>query len=442
MITASHNPPEYNGYKVYWNDGAQVTPPIDQNIIKNYNSITDFSTISHMPFEKGLEDKLIHWVGEDVEDAYFKSIDSNCLRPELCQEKGGELGIVYTPIHGTGLTPCSRVLEELGFKNVHVVESQAKPDENFPTVKSPNPENPEALELAVDLMKKKSADIVFGTDPDTDRLGIALLHKGEIIYPNGNQIGLLMLHYILETLEEKKALPKNPYFIHTIVTTPLQKIIAEKFGVSVESTLTGFKWICSKMRRIDSEEPHRNFLFATEESFGYLNHNNVRDKDGVSSLSLMSEIALWYKTRGMTLIDGLNELYEKFGFSEENLLCLNYYGKEGSEKIGRIMDRFRSSFTAQFMDEEILSIEDYHKGEVLNVAEGQKHPLDFPQSNVLCYNLVSGDKICVRPSGTEPKIKFYVMIREDQGTLIEKKEKAKNKTNKVLEFIKKEAELS
>jgi len=442
MITASHNPPEYNGYKVYWNDGSQVTPPNDQNVIKHYNSITDFSTISHIAFEKGLEDGLIHWVDENVEDAYFQSIAPNCLRPELCQEKGKDLKIVFTPIHGTGFTPCTRVLKDLDLSNFHVVEEQAKPDENFPTVKSPNPENPEALQMAVDLMKKEKADIVFGTDPDTDRLGIALLHKDQVVYPNGNQIGLLMLYYILETLTEKNALPENPYFVNTIVTTPLQKVIAEKYGVTTESTLTGFKWICSSMRKIDKEQPHRNFIFATEESFGYLNHNNVRDKDGVASLALMSEVALWYKTRGMTLIDALDELYEKFGFSEETLLCLNYYGKEGSEKIDRIMERFRSTIKTHLMDNEILSIEDYDKGEIFDVKKDRPSPLNFPKSNVLCYNLASGNKICVRPSGTEPKIKFYIMIRETEGDLSSKKKAARIKTEQVLNFIKSEAELS
>ncbi len=442
MVTASHNPPEYNGYKVYWSDGAQVTPPNDQNIIKNYYDIKDFSTISHIDFERGLEEGLIHWVGKDVEDAYFNITMPNCLRPELCKEKGKDLKIIFTPIHGTGLIPCSRVLNDMGLENFIVVPDQAEPDENFPTVKSPNPENPEALEKAVSLMKKENADIVFGTDPDTDRLGIALPYKGQVVYPNGNQIGLLMLNYILETKKEKNELPKNPYFINTIVTTPLQKVIANKFGVDTECTLTGFKWICSKMKQIEENEPHRNFVFSTEESFGYMNHNHVRDKDGVASVALMAEIALWYKTRGMNLIEALDELYEKFGYSKETLLCLNYYGKEGAEKIDRIMDRFRSTIKEKFQDDPIESIEDYEKGELYNLDTKSSQKFDFPSSNVLCYNLKSGARICVRPSGTEPKIKFYIMINENSGPLEEKKKSAESKIEKALAFIKKQAELA
>ena len=293
----------------------------------------------------------------------------------------------------------------MGLTNFLVVPDQAQPDESFPTVKSPNPENPEALEKAVALMKKENADIVFGTDPDTDRLGIALPIKERSFYPNGNQIGLLMLHYILETKKERNELPKNPYFINTIVTTPLQKVIANSYGVETECTLTGFKWICSKMKQIEENEPHRNFVFSTEESFGYMNHNHVRDKDGVSSLALMAEIALFYKTKGMTLIDALDEIYTKFGYSKETLLCLNYYGKEGAEKIGRIMDQFRSTIKESFHGSDIES-EDYEKGEVYSLKTKSSQKIDFPPSNVLCYNLSSGDRICVGLQVPSLKLNF------------------------------------
>ena len=358
MVTASHNPPEYNGYKAYWNDGCQVTPPNDQNIIDQYNSITDFNDIKYISIEDGEKKGLIHWVGEEVENEYFKSIYSKAINPKLCRERGSELSIVYTPIHGTGLIPCKRALEDLGLNNIHVVKEQASPNGNFPTVSSPNPENPEALELAVNLLKEKKADIAMGSDPDTDRLGVVISHKDELHYLNGNQIGLLMLHYILVNLREQNRMPDRPYYIKTIVTSELQSVVAKKFGVEVENTLTGFKWICGRLREIEESEPERNFLFGTEESFGYLNHDFCRDKDGISSLTLMAEMTLWYKTQDLTLIDALDKIYEEYGFSHETLLCLNYYGKEGAEKISRIMEYFRENST-EFAGEKVEEVEDY-----------------------------------------------------------------------------------
>lgn len=439
MVTASHNPPEYNGYKVYWSDGAQVTPPYDQKIMNAYYNIKDWDEISYTPYEEALGKGLITLVGRDVEDRYYKLLSEKYVNPKLCQERGDDLKIVFTPIHGTGLVPCKRVLNEMGFINVFVPPEQAAPDHRFPTVKSPNPENPDALHLAVELMKKENADIVFGTDPDTDRLGVAIIKNGEVFYPNGNQIGLLMLHYILTNFKEQNRFPQNPYFVKTVVTTELQAKIASNFGVDVENTLTGFKWICGKMKEIEENEPHRNFLFATEESFGYMNHNFVRDKDGICSVALMAELALWYKTQGMDIVDALDKIYEEYGFSSETLLCLNYYGKEGAEKITRIMNHFRSNFNKEMAGQEILAIEDYDHREIKKVTTNQVEALNFPKSNVLGYQFTSGDKLYLRPSGTEPKIKFYIMINTSSGTLLEKKELAKSRTEMLMDFINKEA---
>lgn len=428
MVTASHNPPAYNGYKVFWNDGAQVTPPNDENIINRYNALNDFSALKHMDFETGVKQGLIHWVGEDVENAYHEAIYAAAINPKLCLERGNELKIVYTPIHGSALIPCREALTRMGFTNVSVVESQAKPDGAFPTVKSPNPENPEALALAVEQMKATGADIVMGSDPDGDRLGMAFIENGEVIYLNGNQIGTLMLHYILENLKTQGRLPKNSYFVKTIVTTPLQETIAAAYDVAVENTLTGFKWICGRMNEIERTQKDRNFLFATEESFGYLNHNNVRDKDGVSSVTLMSEIALWYKTKGMSLIQALDEIYTKFGFSYEHLLSLDYFGKEGADKIKRIMERFRS-LGSNIMDRQAIRVEDYKDGFE-----------NFPKSNVLGYHFDGGDRLYLRPSGTEPKIKFYIMVQEQQGNLADKKTRAAKKIEDFLAYIHAQAE--
>lgn len=440
MVTASHNPPEYNGYKVFWNDGAQVTPPNDKNIINHFNTISEYSTISYKDFDKGVEEGLIHWVGEDVENLYYDAIKSIAINPKLCKERGEELSIVYTPIHGTGLLPCTRALRDLGLTNYKVVEEQAQPDHRFPTVTSPNPENPSALALAVALMEKENADIVMGSDPDTDRLGVALKHDGIVKYLNGNQIGILMLHYMLTNLKEQNRMPTDPYFVKTIVTTPLQEKIAAEFGVKCENTLTGFKWICGLVNKIEREEPNRNFLFGTEESFGYLNHGFARDKDGISSVTLMAEMALWYKTQNLNLFDALDKIYEQYGFSHESLLCLNYYGKEGGEKIGRIMENFRAANLSEICGDKVSILEDFKFQKSLSFTDNLESKLDLPSSNVLGFNFENGNKVFLRPSGTEPKIKFYIMIQETEGSLEEKKEKALKKTEEILDFVKSESE--
>ena len=425
MVTASHNPPEYNGYKVFWSDGAQVTPPNDQNIINNYNSIQDFSTIKVLPFEIGMKENLIAWIDDSVEESYYKVIHEAMINPGMCAENGSKLKIVYTPIHGAGLVPCSRALKDLGFTDVHVVAEQAQPDGRFPTVKSPNPENPDALKMAVELMDKVGADIVMGSDPDTDRLGVALKVDGVVHYLTGNQIGILTLHYILS--EKKKAgnLKGENYVVKSIVTTPLLDTIAESFGVEVYNTLTGFKWICAKMNELEKSSPNKNFIFATEESYGYLCHTFARDKDGVSSVSQMAEVALFHKLRGDNLLQALDKIYEEFGFSREDLLSLDYFGIEGSEKISRIMTNFRNFSDKSILDYKIAEIKDYSLG-----IEG------LPKSNVLGFFFENGNQVYLRPSGTEPKIKFYIMIQEKDGNLTNKKMNAEIKATKYLDYFK------
>ena len=429
MVTASHNPPEYNGYKVFWSDGAQVIPPNDQNIINNYISISDFGTIKHIPFSEGEKLELIKWVGIDVENLYHAAILSKAINPKLCHSEGSKLKIVYTPIHGAGLVPCSKALLDLGFSNLHIVEKQAKPDGNFPTVKSPNPENPSALKLAVELMEEVNADIVMGSDPDTDRLGVAIKSNGNIEYLTGNQIGILKLHYILSQLKTQNKLTKNSYFVKSIVTTSLLDVIANSFGTEVYNTLTGFKWICGKMNQIEKSDPDKQFIFATEESYGYLSHTFARDKDGVSSVSMMAEVALFYKLKGLDLLAALDLIYEEYGFSHESLLSLDYFGIEGQEKIARIMKKFRTIPQNNIIGNKISETRDYSTGY-----------LDLPKSDVLGFFFENGDQFYLRPSGTEPKIKFYIMIQEKQGSLQEKKTRAQEKTEKLLAFIKEETD--
>lgn len=435
MVTASHNPPEYNGYKVYWNDGAQVTPPNDQFIIDKFYAIKDFSTIKRIDFEDGLKKDLISWVGEDVENAYYDAILSKTIRPDFCRENGSDLKIVYTPIHGTGLLPCKRALNDLGFSNVEIVKEQAEPNSDFPTVSSPNPENPSALKMAVDLMQETNADIVMGSDPDTDRLGVAHKHDGKIEYLNGNQIGVLMLHYILSNFKGQGKLSDNSYFVKTIVTTPLQDVIAKAFNVEIFNTLTGFKWICGKMNELERTSPEKEFVFATEESFGYLPHTFARDKDGIASVTLMAEVALFYKKQGKSLTEALDSIYEEYGFSKETLVNKVYQGKAGAEKITRIMDHFRSLKPSTLCGLDIQVIEDYLEGTTLDLETNKSTDLNMPKSNVIGYHFKDGSRLYLRPSGTEPKIKFYIMIQVASGSLEEKKKLASVTTEKFLAFI-------
>ncbi|MCR9203112.1 MAG: phospho-sugar mutase [Halobacteriovoraceae bacterium] len=435
MVTASHNPPEYNGFKVFWADGAQVTPPNDKNIIKEFNDITDYASIPVMPFEEGESKGLIKWIGEETRQHYFNAIKENSLGLEECQKYGKELKVVYTALHGTGWEPCSRALTDIGLTNIYSVKEQQEPDETFHTVSSPNPENPEALELAVKLMEKEGADIAMGTDPDTDRVGVALFHNGKVEYINGNQIGILMLHYTCSQYEAQGKMPKKPYFVKTIVTTDLQTRIAKKYGVEVENTLTGFKWICGRVEEIDKEDPERTFIFGTEESFGYLNHRNVRDKDGVSSVALMAEIALHYKRKGKNLIEALDDIYEEFAFSHERLLSLNYYGKEGAEKIQRIMDSFRNYEGKDICGQGIDTLSDFKNDTIKNFKTGESTRLGSLSSNVLGFQFENGNKLFLRPSGTEPKIKFYIMIQAQDGTLEDKKAQSYELAETFVNFI-------
>lgn len=425
MVTASHNPPEYNGYKVFWSDGAQVTPPNDQNIINNYYAITDFSTVKVMPFEDGLKANMIEWIKDEVEESYYKAILGKSINAKMCKDNGSKLKIVYTPIHGAGLVPCSRALSDLGFTDVHVVAEQAKPDGRFPTVKSPNPENPSALKMAVDLMDKVGGDIVMGSDPDTDRLGVAIKVNGVVHYLTGNQIGILKVHYMLSEMKKAGKLTGENYVVKSIVTTPLLDTISHSYGVEVFNTLTGFKWICGKMNELEKSAPQKKFVFATEESFGYLCHTFARDKDGVSSVSQMAEVALFHKLQGHNLLEALDKIYEEFGFSREDLLSLDYFGIEGSEKISRIMTNFRNFSDNNILGNAIANIKDYSKG-----IEG------LPKSNVIGFFFENGNQVYLRPSGTEPKIKFYIMIQEKEGTLANKKLNAEIKATQFLDYFK------
>lgn len=417
MITASHNPPIYNGFKAFWNDGAQVVPPTDKEIISEYNQLSDWNDVKFMSFEEAEAKGLACWTDDKVDEAFYQVVQERVIQDlSMCKNNGDKLSVVYTAIHGTGEVPCREVARRIGLTKFYSIPEQAKPDGNFPTVKSPNPEDPKALKLAVEYMLANNGDIVFGTDPDGDRLGVIVKHQGKAEIINGNQIGALMIYYLFLRKSENKTLPSNPLVIKSIVTSPIQNAIVESFGGTVMDTLTGFKWMAGLLKELEDKKSPYNFVFASEESFGYMPHNASRDKDGVSSMALMSEVALYFKLRGKTLIDALDEIYEKFGFYYESLLSFDYEGIVGSEKIARIMEYFRKYPEEHFAGEKIVSREDY-------LSPSSK----LPKSNVLSFTFESGNKLFLRPSGTEPKIKFYTMVREVSGDLNSKKANALKK---------------
>lgn len=442
MITASHNPPIYNGFKAFWNDGAQVVPPVDKEIINEYNKLTDWNQIKHMSFEEAVSKKLAEWTDEKVDNAFYEVIEKRVIQdPDLCKKHGSELSIVYTALHGSAEVPCNVTAKRLGFSKFYSIPEQAKPDGNFPTVKSPNPEDPKALAIAIDYMLKNNADIVYGTDPDGDRLGVVVNHHGKPAILNGNQIGALMIYYIFSYKSEKKTLPENALVVKSIVTSPIQNAIVEHFGGTVLDTLTGFKWMAGLIRELEEKKSPYNFVFASEESFGYMPHKESRDKDGVSSMALMSEVALAFKKKGMTLVDALDEIYSKFGFFHESLLSHDYEGIQGAQKIKRIMEFFRNYPETHLAGEEIVAKEDYEASIATDLRAKSTKTITLPKSNVLSFTFASGNKLFLRPSGTEPKIKFYTMVRETEGDLQAKKENAALKVkiieDKINEFCEK-----
>lgn len=434
MITASHNPREYNGYKVYWDDGCQVTPPHDSLIIKKYQEIHDYSEIKTGDYENFIKSGMIQIIDEECENKYFQIIKDKCFEKELCETKGPDLSIIYTPLHGVGGKSIPRALESLGFKGLHLVQSQIMPDGNFPTVSPPNPEEPAALKEAINLMEEVNGDLVMATDPDADRLGVVIPFEGKNHILNGNQIGLLLFNYIVTQKKKNNSLGKNPLLIKTIVTSPLQQVVAEKNGVKVLNTLTGFKWICGKMREIEDRKEELNVLFSTEESFGYLSHTNVRDKDAVDACSLMAEMALFYKSKGKNLIEVLRDLYEEYGFSKETLIAKNYLGIEGKTKISNIVDHFRNWEKSSLGTLSIVSKTDVKAGKK-TLLNGDSEPIDLPSSNVIGFELDKNCFVWLRPSGTEPKIKFYLMIQAKGSNLKESEEMAEKITQELTREI-------
>ncbi|MCU4932513.1 phospho-sugar mutase [Bacillus cereus] len=412
VLTASHNPPEYNGYKVYGEDGGQLPPKEADELISYVNAVEDELTVEVADVEQLKADGLLHIIGQEVDDAYVAELNNVIINKEMVQKVGKDLKIVFTPLHGTSNISVRRGLKEVGFTDVTVVKEQELPDPNFSTVKSPNPEEHAAFEYAIRDGEKVGADVLIATDPDADRLGVAVRnHNGEFQVLTGNQTGALMLDYLLSQKKENGTLPENGVVLKTIVTSEIGRTIAKAYGLDTVDTLTGFKFIGEKIRQYE-ESGQYEFQFGYEESYGYLIRPFCRDKDAVQSVLFACEVAAYYKSQGKTLYDGLLEVFEKYGFFREDLVSLTLKGKDGAEKIQEMMATFRENPPKEVAGLTVVAVEDYKASIVTSLQDGHKEEIHLPKSNVLKYQLEDGSWFCLRPSGTEPKIKFYFGVKD------------------------------
>ena len=420
VITASHNPPEYNGYKVYWADGGQVPYPRDEAIIEEVNAVTDFHTIKTANKDEAVKAGLFNVIGEEVDEAFDKNVLAQIVNPEIIKEQH-DLKVVYTPIHGSGNKPVRRVLEKAGFENVTVVPEQELPDSEFTTVGYPNPENPAVFELAIKLAEKIDADIILGTDPDCDRVGAVVKTKdGSYTVLTGNMTGTLICNYICSQKAKLGTLPKNGALVSTIVSSEMTKAIAKKYNLAYFDVLTGFKYIGEKIKEFEQTGDYQ-YVFGFEESYGCLSGTYARDKDAVVASLLICEMAAYYKSRGMSLYDGLMELYDTYGVYKEIIHSITLKGIEGIENMKKIMDTLRKDAPSEIAGVKVTETRDYLEDKIVDVATGKVSPTNLPKSNVLYFTLADDTWFCVRPSGTEPKIKIYFGTKADTVENAEKK---------------------
>lgn len=429
VITASHNPPEYNGYKVYWEDGAQITPPKDTQIIDCVRQVTDYASIQTMNKEEALSQGLLTMIGKEIDDRYIEELKKLVENPQVIKNHGKDLKIVYTPLHGTGNIPVQRILAELGFEQVYVVPQQEQPDGNFPTVSYPNPEDERAFTLALQLAKEKDADLVLATDPDADRLGVYAKDSktGEYQPFTGNMSGMLICEYLLSQKQAKGTLPEDGVIVKTIVTTNMANEVAKAYGMdNVVVTLTGFKYIGEQIKLFEQYLSH-SYVFGFEESYGCLVGTHARDKDAVAAVMALCEAAAYYRSIGKTLWDAMLDMFEKYGYYREGLQSITLKGVEGSKKIQEILRQFRENPPRQIGAYQVLRARDYQLGEIIKLADGEIISTGLPKSNVLYYELEEDAWCCVRPSGTEPKIKFYMGVRgKDFADATQKMEQLKS----------------
>lgn len=411
VITASHNPPEYNGYKVYWEDGAQITAPKDKEIITEVRNVTDFHTVKTMDEEAAKAAGLLTIIGKEIDDAYMVELKKQIIHPELIKEMADNISIVYTPLHGTGLVPVTRVLKELGFKKVYVVKEQADPDPDFTTLEYPNPEDPKAFTLALELAKEVKADIILATDPDADRLGVYALDKatGEYVSFTGNMSGMLIAWYLMSEKKATGTMPANPALVKTIVTTNMADRLANAFNVTLIEVLTGFKYIGEQIKFFEQNHSYE-YVFGLEESYGCLAGTHARDKDAVVAVMCLCEVAAYCKSKDMTLWDLMVSLYETYGYYKEGLHTVTLKGVTGQAKIAEIMDSFRKNPPKSFGAFQVNAFRDYDANVIIK-EDGSRTETGLPKSNVLYFDLENDCWCCMRPSGTEPKIKFYMGVK-------------------------------
>ena len=422
VITASHNPPEYNGYKVYWEDGAQIVEPTDKEIINEVNAITDLSTMKTMSKKEAEEKGLYNTIGKEIDDKYIDTLKKLVVNQDAINKMQQDIKIVYTPLHGTGNIPVQKILKEIGFENVYVVPEQEKPDGEFPTVSYPNPEDPKAFTLALELAKRVNADIVLANDPDADRLGVYVkdTKTGEYIQFNGNMTGNLLAEYILSQKKANGTLPANGAIIKTIVSSNLTDAIAKEYNVKLFSTLTGFKNIAKIIRGFEENNNEYECLYSYEESYGCIIGTHARDKDGIVAVMTLCEAAAYYKMNGMTLWDQMNNMYKKYGYYKEKQFSITLKGAEGAEQIKKMMDDLRNNPPSEIGKYKVISVGDYNSQVIHNNETGKETSTNLPKSNVLYYELEDDAWCCVRPSGTEPKIKFYMGVKENSMEEAEK----------------------
>ena len=412
VITASHNPREYNGYKVYWEDGAQITPPHDKNILAEVAKVTEFTQVKSMEEDSARAEGLFQIIGTEFDDKYIAKLKEQSIHPEMIKEAAKDMKIVYTPLHGTGNIPVRRVLRELGFEQVYVVEAQKKPDGTFPTVAYPNPEDEKAWTLALELAKKVDADIVLATDPDADRLGVYAKDSktGEYVSFTGNMSGMLIAEYILRERTKTQTMPQNPALVETIVTTNMAKAIAKDYDTALIEVLTGFKYIGEQIKFFEESGAH-NYVFGLEESYGCLAGTYARDKDACVAVMMLCEVASYYKMQNKTLWDAMVDMYEKYGYYKEGLATVTLKGIDGAAQIQQMMTGFRENPPKELAGHTVLAVRDYKADTRKDLITGEVTATGLPTSNVLYYELSDQAWCCVRPSGTEPKIKFYFGVK-------------------------------
>ena len=434
VITASHNPPEYNGYKVYWEDGAQITAPKDTLIIGEVKAVTDYNTVKTMDIDEARACGLYNVIGYDMDDKYIAALKKMSLNGDIIKQVADDIKIVYTPFHGTGNVPVRRILKELGFKHVYVVPEQEKPDPDFTTLDYPNPEDPKAFELALKLAKEKDADIILATDPDADRLGVYSkdTKTGEYMSFTGNMSGMLIAEYILSQRKEKGLLHDNGAFVKTIVSTNMADAIANEYNVKLIEVLTGFKFIGEQIKLFEQNHTYE-YEFGFEESYGCLVGTHARDKDAIVAVMALCEAAAFYKSKGITLWDQMINIFEKYGYYKEGQKAITMKGAEGAAQIAQMMDTLRNNPPKKFGDWDVIEFRDYKTQECTDIKTGAKSETGLPVSNVLYFDLTDNAWCCARPSGTEPKIKFYMGIK---GTNLEDaQDKLEKLTKAVMEVI-------